>query len=678
MSAPALRMSRRIDRAIALPLLTLLVVTALLVTALGATAWIVLLHDGLYVAAVLLAGCGWGIWPAAWLGLARRSALQQVCAALALGLGMLSSATLALGTAGVLNRPTAWGLIAAGAVFGIARVAMAGRRCDMPGVVDGTPLPSSEEARGGSRRWGAVGRTLLLLPLAVPLAIALFGACLPPGMLWHSEARGYDVLEYHLQVPREYFDAGRIHFLPHNVYASFPQQMESLYLLLMHVVGGVLPAAIPAQLLHVACGVLTVVALAAWSPTGWLRWIVVLAGGSVPWLVYLGSLAYVELGMLFFAAVAAGLVLDQLRPDTPTDWRTALAAGLCAGLAGGCKYTALALVAAALALAWLAACRAPLRVPLGRLSLYVAGAVVAFSPWLIRNTAFTGNPVYPFAYRWFGGAAWSAEQDQRWSHGHAVRADRSALGARLRSAWDELPAGRFYGSGLFLLAAFGLALGWSRRAALLLTWSGLIVVLWMMLTHMPGRFALPLVIPLALLVGGVQASIHVAVPVLACIALVGAVLNADDCVKEFRRNVATWQRYGVALPELVGGTEGFAQSQPLEGWLPADGSAWIVGEARAFYLPRNVHYTVVFSRDPWLEYCRTATPAEAVAWLRTQNVSSVVFSWAEIERLRGTYGFADWVTPDWVASLAAAGLRRLEPPAGVRLGDVEVYAVPRE
>jgi len=28
--------------------------------------------------------------------------------------------------------------------------------------------------------------------------------------------------------------------------------------------------------------------------------------------------------------------------------------------------------------------------------------------------------------------------------------------------------------------------------------------------------------------------------------------------------------------------------------------------------------------------------------------------------------------------LAAAGLRRLEPPAGVRLGDVEVYAVPRE
>ena len=105
--------------------------------------------------------------------------------------------------------------------------------------------------------------------------------------------------------PREYFDAGRITFLPHNVYAAFPQQIEMLYLLLMHLAGGTLAAAIPAQLLHAACGLLAVLTLAAWTPPGWPRATVAVVVGSVPWLAYLGCLAYVELGMVFFAAVAA-------------------------------------------------------------------------------------------------------------------------------------------------------------------------------------------------------------------------------------------------------------------------------------------------------------------------------------------------------------------------------------
>jgi hypothetical protein len=41
---------------------------------------------------------------------------------------------------------------------------------------------------------------------------------------------------------REYFDTGRItFFLPHNVFASFPQQVELLYLLLMHLAAGCSP-----------------------------------------------------------------------------------------------------------------------------------------------------------------------------------------------------------------------------------------------------------------------------------------------------------------------------------------------------------------------------------------------------------------------------------------------------
>ena len=151
------------------------------------------------------------------------------------------------------------------------------------------------------------------LPLCVPLAVAVYGATLPPGLLWNGEARGYDVLEYHLQVPREYFETGQIHFLPHNVYASFPAGVETHYLLLMHLMNDPFHAAIPAQLFHVALGVLAVVALVSWSQCGWTRILVALVAGSVPWLAYVGCLAYVELGMLFFAAVAGGLVVDQVR-----------------------------------------------------------------------------------------------------------------------------------------------------------------------------------------------------------------------------------------------------------------------------------------------------------------------------------------------------------------------------
>ena len=57
----------------------------------------------------------------------------------------------------------------------------------------------------------------------------LLGAMLP--------AIDFDVLEYHLQGPKEYFQAGRIAFLPHNVYTSMPFGVEMLHLVGMEVLG---------------------------------------------------------------------------------------------------------------------------------------------------------------------------------------------------------------------------------------------------------------------------------------------------------------------------------------------------------------------------------------------------------------------------------------------------------
>lgn len=673
------------------PILIFLAVVAVGLTLLAPTVWLVLLTDGLLAAAVVAAAIGWGAWPGAWLGFGPRSAGQQFCVAAALGLGWLGILTLVLGALGLLNRPTAWIMLAVGGLLGLARLYLAqSQRSD-----DLNP-PNDY----GDRR--TVGG-LVLLALVVPLLVALFGASLPPGVLWQEEARGYDVLEYHLQGPREYYEAGRITFLPHNVYTSFPQQMETLYLLLMHLAGDVYAAAIPAQLLHAACGILAVIALGCWARPGWGRLVVLVIAGSTPWLAYLGCLAYVENGMLFFTAVAAGLVVDHFREQAVVDWRTTLAAGLCAGLAGGCKYPALAFVTVSLGLAWLVTMRASLRQRAQRLAAFGLGAVLAFSPWLIRNAAFTGNPVYPFAHEWLGGKAWSAEQSNQWSDGHRVLPEHDSLPGRLALAARELFGSldhqantyrpSLFGPVLFLLALAGAALGWSGPARLLLVWTGLIFLGWIALTFITGRFAVPLVVPLAMLAGraaGLYERAGAGGPassptwltrrsrIVLLVALLGALANDISLAGRLRDHGQRWvARAGVPMRALLGQTHVLVSGHPLNQALPANAHAWLIGDAAVFYVDRQIHYTVAFSRDPWLEFAANHEPRACVEWLRRRNISHVVFSWFEIERLRRTYGFAKVVTAQWVAQLEQAGLRRLQLDAQpfVAAG-TEIYEVP--
>ncbi len=685
--------------------MVLIAAVALGLSVLAPLTWLVLLTDGLFASAIVGAAAGWGAWPTAWLGFRERSAGQQFCVATALGLGLLSTMTLILGVAGLLNRPTAGALLAVGGACGLWRLYLA----QMRGRSEPAPAASLAQPRIGT----FAPRILLLLVLAVPLVVALFGASLPPGMLWQEEVNGYDVLEYHLQGPREYYDAGRITFLPHNVYTSFPQQMEMLYLLLMYSTGDVYAAAIPAQLLHMACGLLAVVALGCWAPPGWGRRLVVVAvAGSTPWLAHVGCLAYVENGMLFFAAVAAGLVVDSYRKEANADWRTALTAGCCAGLAGGCKYTALVFVAAGLGLAWCLTMRAAFKRRMRRTAFFGAGALLAFSPWLVRNVTFTGNPVYPFAYSWFGGKAWSIEQAQQWSEGHRVPPEQDSSTGRLRIAARELLGSferqtqglsaqasvtehRFrpslFGQALFVLALLGVVWGWSRRVAMLTIWSGLVLAGWIMFTFIPGRFAMPLIVPLAMLAGevlepraGVDGKRHSgerARPtwwewLVPAVALVGALVNDVSLAGRLRDHAERWiGRTGVPMSTLAGQTNVFVSGHFLNQILPTGTYAWLVGEAAVYYIDREIHYTVAFSQDPWLDRAAGGTgPDECLDWLRRRNVSHVVFSWSEIDRLRRTYGFCDFVRRDWVAGLERAGLRRVETDAlAPGAASVEIY-----
>lgn len=638
------------------------IATAGILTVLAPGCWLVLATDGVVVAGVLLAAAGWG-------GLVTRGLRAEALlpggapgVGVALGLGVLSLTALALGLAGLLNQFTAAALV----IIGIAlRVLSA--------------LHRARERRAGVGQERAIGaglaRGVVLLPLTWMLAQAVFAACLPPGALWRDEGFGYDVLEYHLQAPREYFAAGAIQFLPHNVYASFPQVMETLYLLLMHLLGGPHRAAIACQLLHLACGVLAVWLAGTCVAPGWRRCGVWLLVGSIPWLAYVGCLAYVENGLLLYALTVGVIVRGMIAAPQAAGARGAVLAGLAAGLAGGCKYTGLVLAAVAVGGAWLIAGSGNSRRRIVLVGAYALAVLAAFSPWLLRNTAWTGNPVYPFAYGVFGGAAWSAEQAEQWRRGHALRPEDAAAGARLERAWREFTGSWYFGAAavpgagggvrftvpapVVVLAVIGLVAARSRVAAFAGLWLLLVLVAWGALTHMPGRFLVVAIAPLALLTVELAERLRrpAGVGAFTAAALASATWSGIELRREF---VAHDTRGEVRLADLVGQTELWRDGQELNRVTPSEAHLWLVGPAAVFYVDRALHYTVVFNRDPWLAQAAAgASAADCVEWLRTQEVTHVVFSWAEIRRLAATYGFDPRVTPEWVTELAAAGLRRV-------------------
>src|SRR5262249_49047429 len=122
----------------------------------------------------------------------------------------------------------------------------------------------------------------------------------------------FDVLEYHLQGPKEYFLGGKIAFLPHNVYTNMPFDVEMLHLLGMEVLndwwwGGLVGQLSVAFFGPAAAVLIAAVAFRAGSVrAGWIAAIVYL---STPWIYRLAAISYVEGPLCFYHAALIWAVL---------------------------------------------------------------------------------------------------------------------------------------------------------------------------------------------------------------------------------------------------------------------------------------------------------------------------------------------------------------------------------
>ena len=319
----------------------------------------------------------------------------------------------------------------------------------------------------GAESWGWVW----LFPGVVLLLVA--AAC-GPGTLWAVEAFGYDVLSYHLQLPREWLTAAGFVNPTHNVYGYLPNLVTSGYLLVGAMlepwgVGGLGGgrAMYHAAVLHAGFAVLAAwlvgclggglarrltagfeggcVAQGVARGVAWVPWCVSGLTLLVPWVLVTGSLAYDEMTMLAFAAAATALLLEPTGAGAESQSQSAGDPGLARsgeatrrGMIRGVRVGALLGFACLSKLTAGPMLAVPLLAGLAwvwpgdwkRRGSVVGVAVLVFVltlvPWWVRNGLWTGNPVFPFATSWFGTGHWSAFEAGRWRAAHGLAAGQAA------------------------------------------------------------------------------------------------------------------------------------------------------------------------------------------------------------------------------------------------------------
>lgn len=324
------------------------------------------------------------------------SGLERSLFSLALGLGLLAYSMLALGVAGGLYPLAGWLLLTGLAALGAkSHVCMA------------------REIAGRLRRgvrltpWGWPVAVLFLLLAFIPFV----GVWAPPiagaGRFGYTE---WDSLSYHLADPKIYLLAHRIYYLPWESHSNFAFTAEMWYLFAMMQRGA--EAGVPlAKLFHFTCGVAACLAVYAFGARHLSPRVGLLAAGifaSTPLVLWEAGTAYADLAPTFFATLTLLAVANGM---AARDERQLRLAAVLMGLTLSCKATSLTtLVLLAVGLLFWRVRLQGQTLPraLGAIAVWCGLALVVGSPWYIKSTVYTGNPIYPFYYHLFGGRYFNA------------------------------------------------------------------------------------------------------------------------------------------------------------------------------------------------------------------------------------------------------------------------------
>lgn len=574
---------------------------------------------------------------------------ERLVLSFGLGLPALSALTLLMGRAGLLTSDGARLLL--GTLLIVSLILVRPGRANAGAEADPDAAPSPLPRPGSAGWW-------LFTGLALPFVVTMTLASMLPTI-------DYDSLEYHLQGPKEYYQQGRVQFLPHNVYTSMPFSVEMLHYLGMLVLDDWWRGALVGQwlvALHAPMAALCIALVAGRWSSPRAAWIAALVYLTTPWIYRMAAIPYVEGPLCFYHAAliwaaARSWDLDPERKRPGRVVRFWLVVGLLAGGAMGCKYPAL--ISAVVPLGVWSLIEAVRRRSPAVSAAYVVGCCVIMAPWLGKNLIDTGNPVYPLAYSVFGGSHWDADLDAKWSAGHGRKPVE--FGLLLNSMIDV--AGRSdWQSGLYVgLAPLALARRGARgRSLWVLIYLLYLFGTWWLLTHRLDRFWLPL-LPAAAILAGLGSdwcrsrgwSILLA-GMLAAHVFSNAVYDSTALVSlnEWTGDLARLRR---SVPEMVN-----PPLTAMDNLLPDDVKVLLVGQASVFALNQPIVYNVVFNHETIEQWVRAAgdSPEALRESLLDRGIGYIYVDWFEVERFRqpGNYGFTPFVTPELFQGLVDQGV----------------------
>ncbi len=613
--------------------------------------------------------------------------------AMLIGLGLVSLLTLGLGLLSLLTPLVFWPVQLA-----ILIAAVVVNRPRPTGQVD-DHFPDDRLPAGWSWR---TARGWLLA--ASPFLCGILLGSLSP-------STDFDVNEYHLGGPKEWYLAGQIRFLAHDVYTSFPFLTEMLLLDGMVLCGDWFRGGIAGQAVLMLFAPLT-----AWGIVlmgrRWLTLLAGLAGGfiylSTPWVFRMSIIAYTEgaLAAYGLGAVAAVLIaLDgccRTGEDASVTGRLrihtlpagpVILAGLCAGGAMASKYTGLVMtvvpVFLVLCLAGFRTCRqagatwSEYGSGLFKLTLaYGLGVSILIGPWLLKNLVETGNPVYPLGYQVFGGRDLDDALAAKWANGHK-RPSAGSVAGEIRDlgvkAFDVAAVNDWQSPLIFALLP--VALLWRPRTCLIPLLGGMTVWLflcWWLFTHHLDRFWTPLLPTAAALAGiGFASLAATRLKFVAVAALVaGTFFNlgfVSTGLVGYNAGLTKLSAAADLASRITGPEIAWLNAAIATGQLPADTKVLCVGEAELFHARFPYVYNTVFDHsifEEWFgqpgEKNAAERPLKSVREIReilaAHGITHLYVNWSEILRYRQpySYSYSDFVTPQRFRELVRLGV--LEPP----------------
>jgi len=517
------------------------------------------------------------------------------------------------------------------------------------------------------------GSAWLIWPGVVGGLILLQGV-LPP--------TDFDVREYHLQAPKEFYLIGRVGFVPHNVYANMPLGVEMHALGAMALAGNVRTGALAGKTVTAFFGLMLMAAVYAVTRNQATRSHAVAACvtvASTPWVINvsaagLNDIAFAVYVFLAFHAFTRAWDLGTL-PENPLGAKeseketlTALRrpdigwvsiAGYLAGSAAACKYTGLvySVMPLAVLLAWKS--RQSLDKRAATLMLVFALAVgLGGGAWYAKNAALCGNPTYPLLYHWFGGDTWNEPKNDRWTRVHSP--PDYSLTTLAQDTGRLTVTSDWLGPLVWPFALVGW-IGFSRlngRRKTLRPLTVWILAVWWLMTHRIDRFWLPL---LPFLAVAAADGLH-AFPgsrvwrwftyAAAASALVMTLLLGGAGICSYNRVLAPLSELWDD-PNRIGETHLMLNRMWPEVF---SGKLLTVGDAAVFDFVMPVVYATCFDDQPWELLTRGKSPREIHEALRREGIGCVFVNWAEIARYRspGNYGFSDYVEPKQFHDLVRA------------------------